>query len=180
MNDVRGEKYLEVKIVTRNACALFAKQAVRKGGNEELGKELRLAWKELQNEIKQHDINVNNNDIGYVLSSNVNETSNQEVELWVGVEVEKGEMEKGTVTRISIPEQQYASITCRGNANQLQRTYEFLYHWLAEHQFKVTSGEGVYKLEVNRLHPVNPFELPAGEANEFDFDILFPIQHKAI
>lgn len=95
--------------------------------------------------------------------------------LWVGVPVNHTEGLPAGLVTIKLPARRYAKLTVQGDRAHMEEAYSHLFDWFEQGPFVRDTQEGSYGFETNRLHPVNPFDIPADEINAFDYDIYAPI-----
>jgi hypothetical protein len=67
-------------------------------------------------------------------------------------------------------------IAVKSDRSRMDKTYSYLFDWFRDGPYERDVSEGSFGYEMNRLHPVNPFEIPADENDFFDFDIYAPIK----
>ncbi|XEC97703.1 effector binding domain-containing protein [Paenibacillus tarimensis] len=166
----KGEGQMEVTIVTKPAIkALVLKTLMSK-------RDVRAAWKEVQQFVQDKNIDWVNRDLGYVFVPEWQWASRVE-DLWVGVEVKSFQPEaRDEFELMTIPERQYARIRVYGDKEQMDRTYNYLGDWFDGSKYERDYSHESFSFEANRLHPINPFEIPADEINFFDFEIFAPIK----
>ncbi|WP_339324624.1 hypothetical protein [Paenibacillus sp. FSL W8-0194] len=74
-----------------------------------------------------------------------------------------------------MPAKRFAKMTVQGNRTRMEEAYDALFKWFAEGAYVRDTRDGSFGFEMNRLHPLNPFDIPADEIDDFDFDIFAPI-----
>jgi predicted transcriptional regulator YdeE len=178
LNHERFEHHLEEKIVTKEGFNMIALRARGSMTDFELGKMVRVAWKELQHKLATDDSCWSEKEIGYVFYSQGDmKKPDGKLELWVGVKVDLFENIPSGVERVVIPTRKYATITCYCHGSkQMNRTYEYLSDWIKREGLKPDYNKDAFSLEPNRLSSFDPFDMPADEIQDFDFDILYPIR----
>ncbi|WP_342416468.1 GyrI-like domain-containing protein [Paenibacillus sp. FSL R10-2782] len=76
---------------------------------------------------------------------------------------------------VEVPEREYAVTRFQGDRERLNTIYDDLFDWLDHNGYERNTAEGVYWIESNRLKPVNPFDIPSEEIQNFDYDIAIAI-----
>ncbi|MDQ0494567.1 MULTISPECIES: GyrI-like domain-containing protein [Paenibacillus] len=145
----------------------------------ELGDEVRKQWQQVQRMVPEIHPERLDADIGYVLSPQWTVAEeNGNITLKVGVKVSSWHAIPGTLERIEIPEQVYAVTRFQGDRERLSTIYDDLFAWLDRNGYERNTVEGAYWMEMNRLKPVNPFDIPFEEIQRFDYDIAIAIMPK--
>jgi predicted transcriptional regulator YdeE len=160
---------MDVAVITKPAMKVIALKTLRNG------RDVRSAWKEGQEIIKERNFEWINREIGYVLVPEWQWSTSVE-DLWVGVEVEDFISEHEGFDQFKLPERKYAAIKVAGDRGQMEKTYRYLDKWFKENGYERDYSQGVYSIEANKLKPINPFDIPADEINYFDFEIYAPIR----
>jgi predicted transcriptional regulator YdeE len=96
--------------------------------------------------------------------------------LWVGVKVDTFDGLPGGLEQITIPAKKFAKITVNGDRTRMDETYGYLADWFRTGPYERDMSEGSLGYEMNRLRPVDPFEIPADKITYFEFDIYAPIK----
>lgn len=160
---------MEVTVITRPEMKAIVLKTIRNGND------VRLAWKKGQQMICERNIEWVNRNIGYVFVPEWQWATHVE-DLWVGVEVEDFSSNQEGFEQFIIPERKYAAIKVTGDREQMWRTYRFLDEWFKESGYERDYSMGSYSLEANELTPVNPFDIPADQINDFNYTIYAPIK----
>ncbi|MCC3376595.1 GyrI-like domain-containing protein [Cohnella sp. REN36] len=158
---------MNITIVERPALLAVVLKIPRDGG------EVRRAWQAVNAAMEGHPARANG-EFGLVFIPEW-QWKSEVTTLWVGVEVSSLEGLPEGFETISIPARQYAKTTVRGDRERMNETYGALFEWFAQGEYERDMAEGSLGFEENRLSPVNPFDIPADEIDEFDFDIYAPI-----
>lgn len=95
--------------------------------------------------------------------------------LWVGMAVHHFGGLPAELEAITIPAKRFAKMTVQGDRTRMEAAYDALFRWFAEGTYARDTREGSFGFEMNRLNPMNPFDIPADEIDSFDFDIFAPI-----
>ncbi|MBB6671055.1 GyrI-like domain-containing protein [Cohnella nanjingensis] len=158
---------MEITIVERPALQAVVLKIPRDGS------EVRRAWKIVHAAMADHPA-LANREYGLVFIPEW-QWETEVTTLWVGVEVRSLEGLPGGFETISIPARKYAKVTVVGNRQRMDETYGSLFEWFDRGEYERDVSEGSLGFEENRLHPVNPFDIPADEIAFFDYDIYAPI-----
>ncbi|WP_245805905.1 GyrI-like domain-containing protein [Bacillus alkalicellulosilyticus] len=164
-----------MKVITKQ-FVFIAQKASGSMNNYELARDMRSAWEKLQNIIERENIVTINKHIGYVIRPSWSQITDNRFDLWIGVEVDKVYENSEEIDCLVIPSRSYACITCKGDIEQIQASYEYLLEWMEKEECLMDHSLGAYSIEPNRIYPVNPFEQTSVPIEQFDFDILCPIK----
>ncbi|KIL38154.1 hypothetical protein SD70_28130 [Gordoniibacillus kamchatkensis] len=140
------------------------------------GDEVRKAWRELQPRIAGLD--GVNREQGFVFVPEW-QWADGVKDLWVGVEVAPDIPRQNVpagAELLALPARTYATVRAQGNRQQMYEAYDALGAWFRDTGRVRDVSEGSFSLEANSLQPVNPFDIPADEIDEFDFHIYAPIR----
>ncbi|MCD9023620.1 effector binding domain-containing protein [Cohnella silvisoli] len=159
---------MKVTIVEKQSMKMAVIKSVRNGSD------VRQAWKRVQQLLKGHPA-VGNDEYGHVLIPEW-QWPTEVTTLWTGVEVNSFDNLPEGLETITIPARRFARITVKGNRERMNETYAYLGEWFGTEGYERDMNEGSYGYEANRLMPINPFDIPANEIDEFDFDIYAPIK----
>jgi len=138
------------------------------------GSRVREAWKEVAALLDGHPA-VADREHGYVFIPEW-QWATEVTTLWVGMIVHHFDAIPDKLETVNIPAKRYAKLTVSGDRSRMNEAYGYLFEWFRNGPYERDISEGSLGFEMNRLHPVNPFEIPADEINEFDYDIYAPIK----
>ncbi|MCA0756847.1 effector binding domain-containing protein [Paenibacillus sp. N4] len=141
------------------------------------GSRVRQAWKEVEELLSGHPA-VDDGENGFVFIPEW-QWATEVTTLWVGMKVNTFESLPEGLETIEIPAKRFAKVTVRGDRSRMDETYGNLFDWFSNGPYERDVSEGSYGYEMNRLRPVNPFDIPADEIDYFDFDIYAPIKEDA-
>ena len=168
---------MEATIVAKDQLLLAAIQATGNIANNELEKNVRNAWMELQNKLQADSQLLANPKIGYVIYPQWGKDRlSEQQKVWVGQQISSIDGLPEDLKAITIPGRRYAAAVCQGNREHMYRMYGELREWTGEHGVLIDTSEGAWTVEAYKLSPSNPFDIPADEINAFDFDILYAIK----
>ncbi|WP_123041876.1 GyrI-like domain-containing protein [Cohnella candidum] len=159
---------MSVEIVERPTLLAAVIQVPRDGAK------VREAWKQVEVLLADHPA-VADRENGLVFIPEWQWKTGVET-LWVGVEIRDAEGLPQGLQTVSLPARTYARIRVRGDKQRMWETYEELSAWFRSGPYERDTEEGSLGFESNPLHPVNPFDIPADEINDFHFDIYAPIK----
>ncbi|WP_348621320.1 GyrI-like domain-containing protein [Paenibacillus polymyxa] len=145
----------------------------------ELGDEVRKQWQRVQQTLPEIHPGRLDVDTGYVLTPQwtvAQEKGSMAVK--VGVKVSSWNEIPDSLERIEIPEGEYAVTRFQGDRERLNTIYDDLFTWMERNGYERNTTEGAYWIESNRLKPVNPFDIPSAEIQQFDYDIAIAILQK--
>ncbi|WP_433620160.1 GyrI-like domain-containing protein [Paenibacillus cellulositrophicus] len=138
------------------------------------GRLVRDAWAQVSARLKHHP-GVADREHGYVFIPEW-QWSTEVTTLWVGMVVDHFEGLPAELQQITIPAKRYAKLTVRGNRTHMEEAYGALFGWFEQGPYERDVRDGSFGYEMNRLQPVNPFEIPADDIDYFDYDIYAPIK----
>ncbi|MGZ9585272.1 GyrI-like domain-containing protein [Paenibacillus marinisediminis] len=141
---------------------------------EQNGFDVRRGWRYIQTLLQDHP-NRTSMDYGFVFVPEWQWVTGVNM-LWVGVEVNSTDALPAGVETITIPARDYAKITVKGDRIHSERAYVALNSWFGRQGYTRDTSEGSIGFEANRLHPINPFDIPADKIQSFDYDIYAPIK----
>ncbi|MBW5448320.1 hypothetical protein GE107_19950 [Cohnella sp. CFH 77786] len=159
---------MNVDIVARPEMKAAALRIPRDGAR------VRQAWKEISGLLDGHP-NVADREHGLVFIPEW-QWATEVTTLWVGIEVSTFDNLPPGLERIAIPAKKFAKVTVKGDRARMNETYHFLGEWFRNGPYERDVSEGSLGYEINRLHPVNPFDIPADTIDYFEFDIYAPIK----
>lgn len=137
------------------------------------GGEVRKAWKKVSELLGGHSA-VQDPDNGYVFIPEW-QWATEVTTLWVGMLVSGFEGLPDGLAQVTIPAKRFARLRVKGDRKQMEQCYGYLFEWFDKSPHRRDVREGSLGFEKNALHPVNPFDIPADEINEFDFYIHAPL-----
>ncbi|WP_409340836.1 GyrI-like domain-containing protein [Paenibacillus sp. MBLB4367] len=138
------------------------------------GRDVRQAWKEIQELLSERQAELDG-EHGYVFVPEWQWATGVHT-LWVGTQIGSFEELPEGIETLTLPAKKYAKITVRGDRGEMDAVYRHLDEWFKNGEHERDMAEGSYSFEANRLHPVNPFLIPADVIDFFDFDIYAPIK----
>lgn len=137
------------------------------------GKRVREAWAKITAWLDGHPA-VAEREYGYVFIPEW-QWATEVTTLWVGMAVHHFDGLPDELETITIPAKRFAKMTVQGDRTQMEAAYDSLSKWFADGTYARDTRKGSFGFEMNRLSPVNPFDVPADEITDFDFDIFAPI-----
>lgn len=138
------------------------------------GNRVRQAWEEVAGLLDGHPA-VADMENGFVFIPEW-QWASEVTTLWVGMKVKTFESLPDGLEMLTIPAKKFAKITVKGNRTRMDETYSFLFEWFRTGTYERDISEASFGYEMNRLYPVNPFEISADEIDFFDYDIYAPIR----
>lgn len=138
------------------------------------GHQVREAWKKVASLLEHHPA-VTDREHGYVFIPEW-QWSSEVTTLWVGMAVEHFDGLPDELEQITIPAKRFARLRVDGDRTRMEQAYGYLFKWFEQGPYERDMQEGSFGYEMNRLQPINPFEIPADEINYFDYDIYAPIK----
>lgn len=142
------------------------------------GSQVREAWAKVAAWLDGHPV-VADKEHGFVFIPEW-QWAAEVTELWVGMLVDSFDGLPEELETLTLPAKRFAKLTVRGDRKQMEETYGHLFGWFEQGPFQRDMEEGSFGYEMNRLHPINPFEIPADEIDFFDYDIFAPIMDENI
>ncbi|WP_435925589.1 effector binding domain-containing protein [Paenibacillus sp. DYY-L-2] len=142
------------------------------------GSLVREAWAKVAERLDGHPA-VADKEHGYVFIPEW-QWATEVTELWVGMLVEQFEGLPEELETLTIPAKKFAKLTVRGERKHMEDAYGYLFGWFEQGPFQRDVGHGSFGFEMNRLAPVNPFEIPADKIDFFDYDIFAPLENGSI
>lgn len=168
---------MEASVVAKEELLLAVVAAEGSREEQELAKEVRRAWKELRHKLEAHLPHYTEPVTGYVLYPQWGTDSpTSRRKLWVGLQVISQDDVPPEVEALTIKKRRYAAAACQGSRRQMYAVHDELRNWVEAEGLQFDTTEGAWTVEVSRLAPVNPFEIPVDEIDSFDLDILYAIK----
>jgi predicted transcriptional regulator YdeE len=142
------------------------------------GKRVREAWKEISALLDGHPA-VADRENGFVFIPEW-QWATEVTDLWVGLPVKRFENLPTQLEMITIPAKRFAMVKVKGDRLHVDAMYSGLFEWFTQSEYERDVQVGSFGYEMNSLHPVNPFEIPADVIDHFDFEIYAPIKEKRL
>jgi predicted transcriptional regulator YdeE len=125
------------------------------------GKRVREAWTEVA-ELLDGNPAVADREHGYVFIPEW-QWATEITALWVGMIVHNFDALPDELETVTVPAKRFAKLTVRGDCRRMDETCGYLFKWFRNGPYEKDVSEGFLGYEMNRLHPVNPFEIHADE-----------------